>query len=113
MLRDGRKLRPRKCSLHEASPQRGSSFFELHLGFKVWDVTIRRITPVPDPDDFPPAKLYLDDVREIVNVLAPPAGPGQEDQGWVLSYRVKDRTCDTLDELAQIGGKTRHIEIHF
>lgn len=58
-------------------------------------------------DELPPAKLYLDDVREIVSILTRSGAPSE----FSVSYLVDSLRCDTIEELQQIGGRTTHFRI--
>jgi hypothetical protein len=74
-------------------------------------MTLKRI---PKPrrrlDELPVAKLYLDDVREIVSIMCltdSDSGASNPEVG----YRVGDFECGSLEELERIGGSTRDFEI--
>ncbi|HEX3738508.1 MAG TPA: hypothetical protein VHV29_02165 [Terriglobales bacterium] len=61
-------------------------------------------------DELPVAKLHLDDVREIVNIMSIKDSDSIT-RDPVVSYRVRDFECDTLEELETIGGSARNFEI--
>ena len=60
------------------------------------------IKPFPDsiPSELPPAKLYLDDISEILQILT------DSDQGCQASFVVGKSKCDTLDDLKDLRGRT-------
>jgi hypothetical protein len=75
-------------------------------------MAIKRKPKTADPDELPAARLDLDDVRELANILTAPQEPSQtNDNEWTVSYRVRDLECDNLEDLSQIGGRTRNFEI--
>src|SRR6266568_537915 len=61
-------------------------------------------------DEFPVAKLYLDDVREIVNVLTMKDSDSTT-RDCSVKYHVKGYEYDSLEELEQAGGSARDFEI--
>ncbi len=65
------------------------------------------IKPLPQsvPTDLPPAKLYLDDIREICDILKDSTGD------WSVRFVVGNRRCDTLDDLLELGGRTKKFAI--
>jgi hypothetical protein len=60
------------------------------------------IKPFPDPipSELPPAKLYLDDISEILQILT------DSNQGCQASFVVGKSKCDTLDDLKDLRGRT-------
>jgi hypothetical protein len=74
-------------------------------------VTIKRKEASDASDELPAAKLHLDEVREIVEILTAPES-GTSSDGFVVKYRVRDLECDTLDDLGELGGRARQFEIH-
>ena len=76
-------------------------------------MAIRRVLRRRPSDELPPAKLYLDDVREIVDILAAPTpGASASAQSDVaLRFRVRGSECDTLEDLEKLGGRARKFEI--
>jgi hypothetical protein len=73
-------------------------------------VAIKRRVESSSADELPAAKLYLDELREIVEILTAPDSDGKSDE-FVVKYRVRDLECDTIEELEQIGGKARNFAI--
>jgi hypothetical protein len=80
-------------------------------------VTIR--TKEPDvPNHFPPAKLFLDDIEEIVTILVetvenpePTSTPPPEDAKTMVTIAAKDRICDVVSELPNIARRTAELSI--
>lgn len=64
------------------------------------------IKPFPHsiPTELPPAKLYLDDITEIWQILTD-SSP-DECQASFVAGKSK---CDTLDDLKELGGRTTHF----
>jgi hypothetical protein len=75
-------------------------------------VTITEFQPIPR--EFPPAKLYLDDVEEIVKVFTDAADLSASDgeQDLRVSFGVKNFTCDTIEELQRFGPKAYVLGIY-
>jgi len=78
-------------------------------------VTIRTREPQV-PDEFPPARLFLDDIEEIVRILvdsvdnpAEPRTPPPKDTKTKLTISTKDKICDEVDELRDIAKKTTYL----
>jgi hypothetical protein len=65
-------------------------------------VTIRSFSE-SIPTKLPPAKLYLDDITEIWQILT---DSSPECQASFVAGRAK---CDTLDDLKDLGGRTTHF----
>ena len=63
------------------------------------------IRPYPQsiPTKLPPAKLYLDDIDEILQILTDSSA---NCQARFVAGRSK---CDTLDDLEELGGRTTHF----
>jgi hypothetical protein len=63
------------------------------------------IQPLPHtiPTKLPPAKLYLDDIVEILQILT-----DSSDNCHVTFVAGKSK-CDTLDDLKGLGGRTTHF----
>ena len=55
------------------------------------------------PSELPPAKLYLDDITEIVQILT------DSNPGCQASFVAGKSKCDTLDDLRDLGGRTTHF----
>ena len=77
-------------------------------------MTIR--TKEPDvPSELPAAKLYLDDVIEIVELFSHALPLHQDKFGGVppleIGFEVGQKQCDTLDELPKIARVTNNFEI--
>jgi hypothetical protein len=63
------------------------------------------IKPLPDriPTKLPPAKLYLDDINEILQILTDSSVDCQ------ASFVAGNSKCDTLDDLKELRGRTTHF----
>lgn len=63
------------------------------------------IKPFPQsiPTNLPPAKLYLDDIIEIWQILTDSSPDCQ------ASFVTGKSKCDTLDDLKELGGRTTHF----
>lgn len=63
------------------------------------------IKPLPQsiPTQLPPAKLYLDDIAEIVQILS---DSSEEVHASFVAGRSK---CDTVDDLKDLGGRATHF----
>jgi hypothetical protein len=66
------------------------------------------IKPFPHaiPTKLPAAKLYLDDITEICQILTDSSPDCQ------ASFVAGKSKCDTLDDLAALGGRTTHFVMH-
>ncbi|MGA9811534.1 MAG: hypothetical protein WBQ64_02085 [Terriglobales bacterium] len=66
------------------------------------------IKPFPDsiPSELPPAKLYLDDIGEILQILS------ESSQECQASFVVGKSKCDTLDDLKDLRGRTTHFVLN-
>jgi hypothetical protein len=76
-------------------------------------VTIR--TKEPDaPNEFPPARLFLDDIEEIVRVLVEAAkkrDQNDEDAKISVTLTIKDQVCDDVQELPKIAKRTTELVV--
>lgn len=81
-------------------------------------MTISRL-PTPVPKDLPAARLFLDDIEEIVQLLLS-AGEVQHTStvrtpvDWPpleMAFSVGDRICDRIEELPQITKSTKNLII--
>jgi hypothetical protein len=65
------------------------------------------IRPLPEslPSHLPPARLYLDDISELVEILS--VGHAEPK----VTFTVGNRLCDTLEDLAQLGGRATEFQI--
>ena len=63
------------------------------------------IKPLPQsiPTKLPPAKLYLDDITEIVQILT------ESNPGCQATFVAGKSKCDTLDDLKDLGGRATHF----
>jgi hypothetical protein len=63
------------------------------------------IKPLPQriPTRLPPAKLYLDDINEIFQILTDSSPDCQ------ASFVAGKSKCDTLDDLKELRGRTTHF----
>ena len=66
------------------------------------------IKPFPDsiPSELPPAKLYLDDIGEILQILT------DSSQECQASFVVGKSKCDTLDDLKDLRGRTTRFVLN-
>jgi hypothetical protein len=66
------------------------------------------IKPLPQsiPTKLPPAKLYLDDITEIVQILT------ESDPGCQATFVAGKSKCDTLDDLKDLGGRATDFVMH-
>jgi len=60
------------------------------------------------PDEFQPARLFLDDIEEIARILVDAI---QLAKVQILTFRIKDRVCDEVQELPKIAKKTSKLWI--
>jgi hypothetical protein len=70
------------------------------------------------PSEFPPARLYLDDIEEIVRILLEATQtpneqqtPSNEASRPRVTLTTGDRVCDGVQELPQIAKKTTDLSI--
>ena len=63
------------------------------------------IKPLPQsiPTKLPPAKLYLDDIAEIVQILS------DSSENSHASFVAGRSKCDTVDDLKDLGGRATHF----
>jgi hypothetical protein len=79
-------------------------------------VTIRTKEPEV-PSEFPPARLFLDDIEEIVRTLVDankshnPYASQDEDAKLRVEFTIKDQVCDEVEELPEIAKKTTELSI--
>ena len=74
-------------------------------------MTIRRERKKEGPltGDLPSAKLYLDDIQAIVAALTSPSGTAPSH--FSISYSIGELTCDTIEDLQRVGGRTARFRI--
>jgi len=70
------------------------------------------------PSQFPPARLFLDDIDEIVRILLEATAnwrdarnPSDKDTETKVTFTIKDQVCDEVQELSKIAKKTNDLEI--
>jgi hypothetical protein len=73
----------------------------------------RKAVKVEPPSELPPARLYLDDIQEVMEIFREASKyrqsePRKDDQETVR-FETKNETCDTIEDLKQIGGSTNHF----
>lgn len=68
-------------------------------------MTIERIKR-PIPSNLPPARIYFDDLQEIVRVFHEAAPQSELDEPMKTKFTVGDRTCDQVEELLDLGRET-------
>ncbi len=79
-------------------------------------VTIRTKEPEV-PSEFPPSRLFLDDIEEIVRTLVDAnkkpdfLAPQDEDAKIKVTFTIKDQACDEVEELPKIANKTTELSI--
>ena len=63
------------------------------------------IKPLPHsiPSKLPPAKLYLDDITEILQILT------DSSPDYQATFVAGQSKCDTLDDLKELRGRTTHF----
>ena len=92
-----------------------STFIEGIIAPQTQQVTIKRKLPLPRSEELPPAKLYLDDVGAITELLKESVSDGESISGEpakdFLKYRVRDWECDDLAELEKLTRTARNLEI--
>jgi hypothetical protein len=66
-----------------------------------------RAAPKPVPRRLNSARLHLDDVEEICGILKDP--PASD---WKTFFVVGDKECDTLEDLKDLGGRSRKFKIN-
>jgi hypothetical protein len=79
-------------------------------------MTIIRL-PSPVPRDLPAARLFLDDIEEIVHILAKAGGeqhaftvrPADDWPSAKIEFSVGNRICDEIEELPQITKSTKNL----
>ena len=66
------------------------------------------IKPLPQsiPSKLPPAKLYLDDISEILQILT------DSSSDYQASFVAGQSKCDTLDDLKELRGRATHFVIN-
>lgn len=62
-----------------------------------------RDLPQSIPSKLPPAKLYLDDISEILQILT------DSNPDCQASFVAGQSKCDTLDDLKELRGRTTHF----
>lgn len=73
-------------------------------------MTIRTEPEVPD--EFPPARLFLDDIEEITRILAEAIEKlPDQDEKITVKFSIKDQVCDEVQELPKIARKTSDLSI--
>ena len=101
----GRQLRRRlsagtagRFKVDAASPARRILQEGMHLAIK----------PFPDsiPSELPPAKLYLDDINEILQILT------DSSEDCQASFVVGKSKCDTLEDLKDLRGRTTRFVLN-
>lgn len=70
------------------------------------------------PHDLPPARLFLDDIRDVIEIFR----GGAKYCAWQadhnspepkLSFQARGFACDTLEDLHILGGETTAFKLHF
>jgi hypothetical protein len=73
-------------------------------------VTIKRKQDSSLSRGMPAAKLYLDEIQSIVEILSTP-DEGSDGGTVAVKYLLRGLECDTLEELEQLGGTTHNFEV--
>lgn len=68
-----------------------------------------RSLPKPFPTELPRAKLYLDDIEEICELLK---NPTAESDDWRVRFVADDKVCDSVQDLQELGGRTKKFSIN-
>ncbi len=69
------------------------------------------------PNDFPPARLFLDDIEEIVRILVDATEKKEKSirpdksAKITLTLTIKDQVCDEVQEVTKIARKTFDLSI--
>jgi hypothetical protein len=69
------------------------------------------------PNDFPPARLFLDDIEEIARILVDATEKKEKSirpdksAKITLTLTIKDQVCDELQELPKIATKTSDLSV--
>jgi hypothetical protein len=70
------------------------------------------------PNEFPPARLFLDDIEEIVRILVDATENRKEewnkfnaDAKTRVTLTIKDQVCDEVQELPKIAKKTMDLSV--
>jgi len=71
-------------------------------------VSIRVVKKEPD---LPPARLYLEDIAEIVGLMRKDAESVFKDSNPDVRFVVGNRECDSIADLESIGGSSRNFEV--
>jgi len=72
-------------------------------------VTIKTEPEVPD--EFPPARLFLDDVEEITRILVEATEKLDQDEKSTVKLSIKDQVCDEVQELPKMARKTSNLSV--
>jgi hypothetical protein len=62
-----------------------------------------KLIPHSIPSTLPPAKLYLDDITEILQILT------DSSPDYQATFVAGQSKCDTLDDLKELRGRTTHF----
>jgi len=68
------------------------------------------------PTDLPPARLFLDDIEEMIDVFRECASPpieGKSRNEELVTYKLGNRICETKEDLLRIGGRTTNLELTY
>jgi hypothetical protein len=67
------------------------------------------------PREFPPARIYLDDLQEIIEIFREARQYEKYERSpesrETISFECGNKTCDTVDDLKKIGGTTWNFEV--
>jgi hypothetical protein len=60
-------------------------------------------------EELPPAKLYLDDIQDLVTILT--VSGGETPSEFSVQFSLGEVACDGIEDLQQIGGRTTKFKI--
>ena len=64
----------------------------------------------PTPRELPSARLFLDDIEQLISIVANPLDPDSTVNAAAV-FRVGHRECDNISELPRIGPGAQSLEI--
>lgn len=71
------------------------------------------IRQIPKEPELPPAHLYLEDIRELVDAMNAAATKAEvSPTNAPMWFTVGERRCDTIADLQQLGGTSRDFAVH-
>jgi hypothetical protein len=103
IFHDPQKHDLQKSDLQKHDPQKNRVCNQICAGNP--GTVLVAIKPLPHsiPSKLPPAKLYLDDITEILQILT------DSSPDYHASFVAGRSKCDTLDDLKELRGRTTHF----